>query len=689
MNPVRQYMPLMPGWTEPVMYAVLAGALVALGLGVHRKLAGYGVTMPDLVRALLSAYRSQPRQFRRRLLAQTVRQEKVRERQPGGTIHSLVFVSLAVLFLGTTLIFLEHDVLRFFDLQYLRGTFYLVYEAVLDAAGVALIAGVLLALYRRQMLRPAHLETRAADIWVLAGLLWLAVSGFALEGMRLAFRPVPWAPYSFAGYALSRGLVAVMADVRALAPIYPWVWWSHALAAFAGLAALPLSKLHHLVTIPLNIALAEPAPRGRLSMPFNVAVLAESGGELPEGIGISAAPDVDWRRRLNLDACVQCGRCDTVCPALAAGRSLSPRGLVQGLRAAIARDPAGAGSLLGAGAVTEQAVWSCTNCYACEEICPAGVSHVQFVADLRRSLVADGRMDARQSDVLERMERNGNPYGLPSFSRADWLLSRGVPTVHDNPEFEYLYWIGCAASYDPRLQQIALATVQILDAAGVSYAVLGNEERCTGESARRLGEEGRFQLMAMENIALLQGYGVRRILTHCPHCYNVFHHDYPELGGAFEVVHHTQLIHQLVHTGRLPLSAAGAATDGAGPAVTYHDPCNLGRLNDGYDQPRELVQWATGGPVREMAQNRRGGFCCGAGGGNAWYSLPETRKISHLRLEQIAATGAGLVGVACPFCAAMLEDAVRSTGRQDELQVRDVAELVAQRLVRAPDGPGR
>lgn len=686
MTSVRAYMPLLPSGTEPLMYVALALAVAGLLVGVHWQLRRYGVSPQSLWQALLAACRARPGQVTHNLWADVVRQEKVRETSPGGAIHTLIFAGFLTLFAGTFLIFVEHDLLRFFGITFLHGPFYLAYEAILDTAGLALLAGVAWAFYRRLRPGSGRLRSRPADLLLLTTLAYLGLSGFLLEGIRLAVQPVPWGSYAFAGQGLARWLIDLGARPAALAGFYPWLWWSHVLLTFVSLALLALGKFRHPVAIPLNRLLAGPQPSPKLSTPFQLMHLLETGGDLPERLGLSTVRDLDWRRRLNLDTCVNCARCDSVCPAVAAGRALSPRSLVHAFQAALDRGPAQQDAdLFATGRITATAVWSCTNCSACVEICPAGVDHVGPIVDLRRHLVAAGQIDEKQAGLLEKLERNGNPYGLPSYSRADWLREHNVPTVHDRPDFEYLYWVGCAAAYDARLQSIALAVTCILDHAGVAYAVLGSEERCSGEAARRLGEEGRFQMLAAENIALLQGYGVRKILTHCPHGYNTLKHDYPDFGGDFTVVHHTELIHQLLQEGRLPAQppAVGPAPGSGGTpdgGVTFHDPCNLGRLNGIYEQPRELIRWATGQQPREMAGSRNRGLCCGAGGANAWYGVPEERKISHLRLEQARQTGAGVVGVACPYCATMLDDAARGTGLAEAVRILDVAELVAERL---------
>lgn len=390
-------------------------------------------------------------------------------------------------------------------------------------------------------------------------------------------------------------------------------------------------------------------------------------------MGYRTIEEMDWVQRLGVAACVNCGGCEEACPAWAAGRNLSPRRLVQDLRHELFRrfGPSGDGELIPR-RVREDEVWSCTACGACVSICPAGVDPVDLLVDLRRSLVGKNRLDDQKARFLERVARQRNPLGLPGRSRFDWLRQEGVP-VWDASRVDYLYWVGCQSAYDERCRRVVRAVLKILRYAGIKVAVLASEQ-CSGEPVRRLGEEGRFQELALENIENLKSAGVQTILTHCPHCFNTLKNEYGFLGGTFDVLHHTQLISVLVEQGRLRLDRGSRAV------VTYHDPCNLGRLNGVYDEPRRALAAVPGLQFREMTLRRDRSFCCGGGGANPFYRVPERKRISDLRIDQAQATGASLLAVGCPFCLTLFE-ATPAAGAF-AMEVRDVAEVVADALVR-------
>jgi len=374
-------------------------------------------------------------------------------------------------------------------------------------------------------------------------------------------------------------------------------------------------------------------------------------------------------RLLALDACTDCGRCQEVCPANAAGRDLSPRDVVRDIgreaRAAPEED------VFAKGVIRESELWACTTCNACVEACPVFINQVDYIVDFRRTLVAENRLDPMKRAFLENVGRANNPFGLPQQERQSWLVAAGVPTLKTNPRPEYVYWVGCQGSYDPRGRKLTQAMVKILDAAKVNYAVLGNEEACTGEPVRRMGEEARFQELAVRNMESIARSGAKKVVVHCPHCFNTFLNEYPEFGADFQVIHHSQLIGELLAQGRLKVGKGEGA-------VTFHDPCNLGRVNGVYDAPREVIKAAKGFELVEMPRSREKSFCCGGGGANVWYQVPEKTKISVLRMQEAVKTGAKTLAVACPFCITMLEDATKGPG--GGLEVRDIAELVAERL---------
>jgi Fe-S oxidoreductase len=668
-------MPSLPGWVEALMYVAFAVTVAVVLHDATMRLRRWGVGWREFLWTLARSVQRRPGSVATVLARDGLGQRQVRRQRRAGLIHVLIFGSFLVLTAGTLLIGVEQDVTaRIAGGRFLRGSFYLGYEVTLDTAGLLLVAGVLLALWRRSVQRPAHLGARPTIGIVYALLLFAAASGFLLEALRLLIHPVPWGRYSYVGWSLGQAL-APLVGPRPLA-FYWAAWGAHVTAAFIGMAVVLRTALDHALLLPVNMTLQAGRDPARLAFPFNLATLTDEAALETLSAGFGDARDLDWRQRLSLDLCVECGRCDLACPAFAAGRPLSPRDLVRSLSAEVrgSHQVSGQvdGDLFTRGALEEAAVWSCVTCGACATECPASINHPATMVDLRRFLVGQGRLDERQFALVESEERHANPFGLPSYQRAEWLQDLDVPSLRERPDAEYLYWIGCMAAYDPRVRSVAGAMIRILQHTEISFAVLGPDERCCGESVRKLGDEAGFQVRAMDTIALLQEHGVRKVLTHCPHCLTTFAKDYPELGGNFEVVHHSELLAQLIREGRVP---APTVRD-HGP-ITYHDPCNLGRLGGQYEAPREVARFAGGAPLVEMERSRDRGFCCGAGGGSYWWTVPEREKISHLRLEQARSVGAETLATACPFCLAMLEDASRAVGGP---RVADLAELVAAAL---------
>ena len=409
-------------------------------------------------------------------------------------------------------------------------------------------------------------------------------------------------------------------------------------------------------------------------------------------IGVARVEQFTRRRLVELDACVSCGRCDQACPALEAGKPLSPRTVVQDIRGQLNRvaiqpanrtDGASSQPLVGA-IISPETVWSCTACTACVDVCPLGVSPLGFIIELRRSLVADAQLRGPPAQALQKTDRTGNPWGLPAQDRMAWAADLEVPTVRDNPGFEVLYWIGCAAAYDRRLQKVARSIVRLFRAANVNFAVIGNHEHCTGEAARRMGDELLFQQLAGKNLETFDRIGVqqrgKRIVSHCPHCVNTFLQDYPQLGANLDVVHHTEFLDELVRLGRLPKPPDIAGSSGSGPGgVTYHDPCYLARARGVTAAPRNLLDLASGrGSLVEMLRQGRKTACCGAGGGRMWFDDAPDRRVGQSRVDEALATKAGTLAVSCPFCLTMTADGVAARG--STMVVRDVAEILADAL---------
>lgn len=682
-EPRRETLELMPDGTEPVMYFLFACTMLVFLAGFYWKYRmwrrGGGSPAWDRPGARL-----------RNFFTQAVGQARTVRKKYAGPMHAMIFWGFTVLFIGTVLVLIDYDITQpIWDYQFLQGWFYLGFETVLDAAGLVFIVGLLMASKRRLVNRPESLKNSQQDFWILEALLFLAVTGYLLEALRLAIRDPPWGTYSFMGTALKPLFDGL--DVGIQLGLYRSLWWAHALVTFAFIASIPYTKLQHIFTSPLNIYFSTPygsaQPKGELPTPFNLQEVL-SGAASAESIrqGAKRLEDFTWKQLLSLDACTQCGRCQDVCPAYAAGRPLSPMKLVLDLRDEMHRawsplrhpEPVPEDTnLLVEKVIQAETLWSCVTCRACMDACPVFIEHVPVIVEMRRALVAESRIDKHKSQLLQNLANSGNAYGFPNNERAKWAEGLDVPILGEagvsGADVEVLYWVGCSGSFDPRNQQVSRALVRVLRAANVRFALLGPQERCTGDPARRLGEEGRFQELVLANVETLKNHQVRKVITQCPHCFNTLKHEYRKFGIELDVQHHSQFVGELLATGRLK------ATPQVREAVTYHDSCYLGRYNDEYEAPRNLVR-AAASDVREMPRNRSNSFCCGGGGSNMWFEVKEEKeRISSIRMKEALSTGATRVATACPFCMTMLDDAAKLSGR-DDAKVQDVVEILAEGL---------
>ena len=654
----------------PYAYVVMYSTFLVSGsvmlYGLFRHLRRYGIGVVQFCRLVIDDLGTKLGRFVKFGLGQ----RKIVQDRGGGVMHGSLFYGLLILAAYTTIIFIQDDILPLFtSYTFLQGNVYLTLEFLGDAFGIAYVFGLAVAIYRRFVKKLDKLETVYDDYFVVGMLVWIGISGFFIEALRLIIQPVSWGAFSFVGDALSGALGAASSVVSNAPTLYQGFWWAHMFSVMFLIAALPYTKLIHIFTSGFNVALAPVKPIGKLTTPFNLQKMVESGSlETPPNV--RGAQDFSPLQKLALDACTNCGRCQEVCPAYASGRDLSPRLVVRDLSKQNATFPRG--DALALGTIRESELWSCTMCNACVSICPVFIDQVDYITEFRRSLVAESKLDGKKKLFLENVARSGNPFGLPQHERMGWLLQLGVPTINENPGAEYLYWVGCQSSYDPRSREVAKAVVKLLKAANVSFAVLGNDEVCTGEPVRRMGEEGRFQELVMKNVETLKGHNVKKIVVHCAHCFNTFKNEYPEFGGEFEVVHHSQLLSKLALEGRLPKGVM------PGP-VTFHDPCNLGRINGIIEEPRQALMSLQGLDLREMRRTKEASFCCGGGGANVWYEVQEKKKVGIIRVEEAKATGAGTIGVACPFCITMFEDALKAQG-DDNTKVLDIAEIMAKSL---------
>lgn len=412
-------------------------------------------------------------------------------------------------------------------------------------------------------------------------------------------------------------------------------------------------------------------PLSKITVPFKLSDILEGKMNASQiRMGVGKISEFEEFEKSSIHSCVEIGACESSCPATAAGRPLSPRVLVREL--ALLEQAKGQ-SVNPFESVQEDELWSCTTCNACVQSCPVGVRHLDIIQDLRRNLVSEGKLDKKKSALLENLVQHQNPYGLSTSTRADWAKDQGIQTLQGNPNAEYLYWVGCVSSFDQRAQNVAKSLSKILKAAGISFAILGAEELCNGDPARRLGEEGRYQELAVQNIEKMNSYKVKKLVTACPHCFNTIKNEYPLFGGNYEVIYHSQLISELIRKGRVKIRESKLKEI----SVTLHDACYAVRMNSIFEEPRNALS-AARSDVREMHRRKEKTFCCGAGGSNYWYTVPQQRTITSIRAEEAAETGASTLATECPFCLSMFEDSTRASGMK--IDVRDIAEIVSEEL---------
>ena len=586
-------------------------------------------------------------------------QQKLLQRFVPGLMHAFVFWGFLVLF-PTIVMAMISAVDQDETLPWLghQGWF----MALVDLFVILVLVGISAALVNRKILRPERFEGShlgEADL-ILAMIAGVVLTLLCWHAARIAAGLNEWpAQASFLSNALSN--VFPTGDDTAERIFV----WAHLCVIFGFLAYLPRSKHLHIATAAVNVWFARTRRPGRLE-PLRFDVPDE---ELRFGAGTTA--DLTWKQILDGYSCTECGRCQDACPAFATGKILSPKLLIMGIRDQVmARSEAP----IADNGVPEDMIWDCVTCGACVEVCPVSIEHVDHIVDLRRHLVmVESSFPAEAEPMLRDVERSSNPWGKPQTERAGWAEALGVRVLEPgDPAPEVLYWVGCAASFDERARLAAESTAKLLRAAGVDFAILGPRESCTGDPARRMGNEYVFQAFAEQNVATLDGAGVTKIVASCPHCFNTLANEYPDFGGRYEVVHHSELLADLVREGRLTPAADGRE-------ITYHDSCYLARHNDVRSAPRELVA-AVGTPI-EMGRSGKQTFCCGAGGAHMWME-ERGSGINEERVREAAETGAGTLAVACPFCTVMLDDGVRASGK--ELRVVDVSTLLAESLPTDP-----
>ena len=607
-----------------------------------------------------------------------------------GLIHLGIFVGFVFFFFATSMIVIDMDL----GVHVFYGYLYLFIKLTTNFFGLLALIAILVAAYRRYILKPDCLDNKPEDGIALALLFLILFTGFLIQGARIASIPDPWAGFAFVGLWTAAFLTANFNEAQILS-LHAFLWWFHMFLAMGFIAYIPYSKFFHIF---LGLANQFMRKRGPIGIPEPIDFEDES----LETFGKSQVREFSWKTWFNSDACVRCGRCQNNCPAYLSGKHLNPKKIIQDMKvlmqetavavaegklprnipvadadaeaAAASEAEEWTGRALIGEVIEEEDLWACTTCRSCEQQCPIFVEHVDKTIDMRRNLVLmETRFPSEAQLAFKNMENNGNPWGIGWSTRADFLTSLGVKTFEEDPEAEYLYWPGCSGAFDARNQKVSAALVKLLQASGVHFAILGNEEKCCGDSARKLGNEYLFYSLATENIEVMKGYGVKKIIAQCPHCFNLLKNEYPQLGGDFEVIHHAVFLSDLVKSGKLKLSASG------GKSVTYHDSCYLGRYNEIYAQPRELLK-AVGLEIREMSHTGEKSFCCGAGGGRMWLEENEGQRINEMRTDEAIAVNVDMVGTACPFCLTMIADGIAAREVGEQIKALDIAEILEKAI---------
>ena len=610
-------------------------------------------------------------------------QRKVLQRVPSkdwaGLAHALIFWGFLSFSLSYLIFIFIGSAWRSFPETLLTATGVRIFSAYLDIQAAVLLVLLAWALLRRWVAKPRRLSfdlTRNMDSVIIVGLIgFLMVSTLLTHAFFVAKGGHGPEAQVFIGGALGGWFTSLGVGQGSASVMHGVFWWTH-LAIILGFSIyIPFSKHMHMVAAPLNAYFRSLEPTG---------VMAPIDLEKAERFGAGRVQDFTWKQLLDGFACAVCGRCTDVCPANLTGKALSPMHIVENLKEHMQaighqgpRDPQHVEPtpLIG-GPISEEAVWDCVSCGACMEECPVVVEHIPTIMDMRRNLVLEeSKIPESAMTALLSLEQRGHPWRGTQYSRTDWAEGLDVPTLADKPDAEILFWVGCTGALEQRSQGIARSMVKVLKSAGVDFAILGEEETCTGDPARRMGNEYLYQTLAKQNIETLNRYNVTKIVTICPHCFNTMRNEYPQFGGEYEVLHYSQFIDGLVKQGRVkPIKLIDTT-------VAYHDSCFLGRHNGVYDEPRDIAKAIPGLKLVEMSpRHRERGFCCGAGGGHMWLEESGGTRITHARTDHFLETGADTVAVSCPFCLQMLTEGIQAKGQEGQKKAMDVLEILAESL---------
>lgn len=640
------------------MYLLAIGAFAYIGYAFWKKMEVYkqGQAMNRF---------DEPWQRARYMVENLLLQKSVIGVRWPGLVHGLFFWGFFLLVIGTTLIFVQADFTDpLFGLVFLKGTFYKLFSVVLDLAGLGCMIMLAALFIRRYFFAPEGLETKSDDALMHALLMAILLTGFIIEGARMAVTELgtPLAPWSPVGLVFALALEGL--GEGGLLALHKVTWWLHLFLVIAFLLLIPTTKFKHIITTSANYFFKDNGPKGKL-------VSLDLEDEEAETFGATSCEDLTWKDLFDGDACTLCMRCQQRCPAFNTDKPLSPMKLVNQIGEASLTDAKA--NLIDT--ITKDVLWSCTTCRACQEICPAEIEHVNKIVELRRSMVLmEGEFPGDEvMTAMEATEVNGNPLGAGYAERGDWVADLGVKSLAEDSDVDICYFVGCYASFDKRNIAVAKSFISLCQAAGIKVGILGKEEKCCGEPMRKMGNEYLYQTLASENIEVINGYGIKRIVTSCPHCYNTLTKDYTDLGLNIDVVNYTVFLEELLESGKLKI-------DSRDLQCTYHDSCYLGRHNDVYQAPRNLIK-AAGGQIVEMEKSKKESFCCSAGGGRILAEEKLGERMNVARVKMALDTKMGTLISNCPFCLTMFEDGVKGAEAEEIMAAKDIAEVLAERLV--------
>jgi Fe-S oxidoreductase/nitrate reductase gamma subunit len=615
-----------------------------------------------------------------------------------GLSHFLIAIGCSLLLLGTAL-----DVISHYIYDFIRGDFYFAHSMFTDIGGIMALVGVIMAAIRRYGQRPDRLDNKTGDLMALLAISLIIITGFIVEGLRVAANEIvehpTWSQWSPGGYLLANAFSGI--DHNTLLVLHRTMWWTHSLITFGALfyIALYFNRLWHIIISPLNVFFRNLGPRGAM-VPIDI--------EKAESFGISKVEDYSWKHLMDLEACTRCGRCTDNCPAHLSGKPLNPKMVLQDLKvnlfekaplllknqAKLSAKPVEANTdetnvssgnhspaaestetqpMIG-GIIETDVIWNCTTCFACQEVCPVWAEPMAKLSEMRRNLVMEVcSIPETAEGALRSIEDRGHPWRGTLLTRTSWLEGLDIKTLAEDSQVDILFWVGCTEALEDRSLKVAQSIGKLLKLAGVKFGVLGTEESCCGDPARRLGNEYLYQMQVLKNIETFKAYNVKKIVTGCAHCYNTLKNEYPQFGGDFQVIHHSEYLLQLIQEGKLKVAPI------PGVKVTYHDACYLGRYNNIFEPPRQVLSQIPGVTLSEISRSRERNFCCGAGGGHLWLEEQKVgERINVMRTDQAMATGAGIVATACPYCLQMFQDGIKSKAAEETMKVMDIAELLTE-----------